>query len=578
MASKQFINSADNAVHETLSGLCTVYPGLNYHSLKRVVVRADFDERDKNKVSTICGGGSGHEPFAAGFVGRGMLSASVAGSVFAAPPPNNVLHALKCVRGNGGTLVIIPNYTGDCLNFGIAIERARQEGLKIAEIVIGDDCSISSSELGRAGRRGLVGMIFVMKIAGALSQRLKPLEEVHHHAQIVSENIATFGVGMRACSLPGQGPIFKLPDDEMEVGLGVHGEAGYDRMKIKNSREIVSIMLTSISQALSLTKGDDVAVIINNFGGTSQLEQGILAHDVAELMRKNEVNVVRTYSGMLMTSLDGAGVHVSVLKLPEVHEELYIQCLDDPTDAPCWPGCSLSRPIEFTPQLEKESHEIIRESGKRLENSGIKIFKECLKNACQAIIENEEILNNLDRGCGDGDCGTTHKTLANGILSSLESLKIPFPASLLMELSGIAEECMGGTSGAVYSLFFATSAAALVRNSEENWNKLIADAWRSGIDGVMKYSKARLGDRTMLDALEPAWKAFNDNSTKSLRDATNAAAEAARKGSAATEKMVPRAGRASYVKNSEFLTNVDAGAFGVVIWLTALSETLSKFQ
>ncbi|XP_015111947.1 uncharacterized protein LOC107037741 isoform X2 [Diachasma alloeum] len=544
MASKKFINSVDNVVHETLTGWCAVYPGLNYHSLKRVVVGSDYNGRDTKKVSIISGGGSGHEPFTA-----------------------------------AGTLVIIPNYTGDCLNFGIAIERARQEGLKIAEIVIGEDCSIPSTEQGRAGKRGLVGMLFVMKIAGALSQRSKSLEEIHQHAKIVSENIATYGVGLKACALPGQGPMFTLPDDEMEVGLGVHGEAGYNRMRIKEARDIVAIMLEKICQSLSLREGDDVAVIINNFGGTSQLEQGIVAHEVVDQLKKKRINPVRIYSGVLMTSLDSSGVHVSILKLPQAHRDLYIQCLDDPTEAPCWPGCKYSLPSKSTTQFGEESHATVPKMGKQLGNEATRILKECLRNACEAIAKNEEKLNNLDRGCGDGDCGSTHKTLADGIISSLETLKISHPASALIELSRIAEEHMGGTSGAVYSLFFATAAAALAKNSsEDNWTKLLANAWRSGIDGVMRYSKAQLGDRTMLDVLEPAWKAFNDNSTKSLKEALQAAAEAGQKGCAATEKMLPKAGRASYVKNTDFLTNVDAGAFGVVIWLTAVSETISKLQ
>ncbi|XP_063993832.1 triokinase/FMN cyclase-like [Diachasmimorpha longicaudata] len=577
MASKKFINSVDNVVHETLTGLCAVYPGLNYHSLKRVVLASNDNEKDRSKVSVICGGGSGHEPFSAGFVGTGMLNASIAGSVFAAPPPNHVLYALKSVQGNAGTLVIIPNYTGDCLNFGIAIERARQEGQKILEIVIGEDCSIPSNELGRAGKRGLVGMLFVIKIAGALSQRGKSLEDVHQHATIISENIATYGVGLTACSLPGQGPMFTLPDDEMEVGLGVHGEAGYNRMRIQEARDIVAIMLNRISQSLSLRRGDDIAVIINNFGGTSQLEQGIVAHEVVDYLKKKGINLLRIYSGVLMTSLDSTGIHVSIVKLPQAHKDLYIQCLDDPTEAPCWPGRSYSLPSNSTPQFTDESHVTVPEMGKQLGNEATKILRECLRNACQAITKNEEKLNNLDRGCGDGDCGSTHRKLAEGILSSLETFKISHPASLLIELSGIAEEGMGGTSGAVYSLFFATAATTLTQNSSKvNWNELLTDAWRSGIDGVMKYSKARPGDRTMLDALDPAQKAFDDNSTKPLKEALKAAADAAQKGCAATEKMLPKAGRASYVKNSDFLTNVDAGAFGVVIWLRAVVETLSK--
>ncbi|KAF7994103.1 hypothetical protein HCN44_011372 [Aphidius gifuensis] len=584
MASKKLINSVNNVVDESLSGLCTAYPQLDYHPNKRVVLSSNWndDKLNDKKIGIICGGGSGHEPFSAGFVGAGMLSASISGDVFAAPPPNNILHAIKCVTGNAGTIVVIPNYTGDCLNFGIAIEKAKQNGLKILDIVVDDDCSIPDDNLGRAGKRGLVGILFVIKIIGGLSKQEMTLETIYNHAKIISNNIATYGVGLSSCSLPGQGKMFQLPDDEIEIGLGVHGEAGYDRIKMKNINEIVEIMLTSINNKLSLKSNDSVAVIINNFGATSQLEQGIVVNEVVIQLKKMSVNPVRIYSGVLMTSLDSAGIHISIFKIPIDNKNLYISCLDDTTDAPSWPGCVYSFPRNKKINYQEDKHQVIKKTGRKLDDNKMEILEECLRSACENIIENEIKLNSLDRGCGDGDCGYTHKKLANGILRSFKTLEIAYPASLLTQLSWIAEECMGGTSGAVYSLFFTTAACSLSKSNEKNdkWDKLLSDAWKFGIDGIMKYSKARPGDRTMLDSLSPAYKIYNENILNNInfKVAIKNSADAARIGCEATKKMIPRAGRAAYVKQSEYFNNVDAGAFGVVVWLNAISDIIENYE
>ncbi|KAK0161994.1 hypothetical protein PV327_008378 [Microctonus hyperodae] len=578
MATKKFINSVNNVVDETLSGLCSTYPQLNYYPPKKVILSSEWNNHN-GKIAIISGGGSGHEPFAGGFVGRGMLTASIAGSVFAAPPANHILYALNCVCNHEGALVIVPNYTGDCLNFGLAIEKARQKGLKIVEIVIDDDCSIPLEKQGRAGKRGLVGILFVIKIVGALAEQGKSLEEIYNHAEIIAKNIATYGVALRPCSLPEHGPMFKMPEDEVEIGLGVHGEAGYDRIKMKSATEIVEIILENISKSLELMDYDSVIVLINNFGGVSQLEQGIVVHEVTTQLTKKNIKAMRVYSGVLMTSLDSAGVHVSILKLPKQYKDLYINCLDQKTDAPCWPGCSYSIPnVESKPDLlMKEECETIVSIGRKLNEHESALLKRCLENACNAIIEHRDKLNDLDRGCGDGDCGSTHSLLANGILSSLESLQVSYPATLLAELSKIAEECMGGTSGAVYSLLFTTGASALAEaNDKDDWRKSWSRAWRCAIDSVMKYSKARPGDRTMLDALNPAWEIFNKcaNNELTYEEAINLVAKSARNGCDATKKMNPNAGRASYVKQMEFLQDVDAGAFGVVIWIDAITKTL----
>ncbi|XP_051174082.1 triokinase/FMN cyclase-like isoform X2 [Leptopilina boulardi] len=483
MSKKNLINSVTTAVDESLTGLSMTFPRLDLHLKKRVVLEplwAEFSD----KVTIICGGGSGHEPFASGFVGSGMLNAAIAGSIFASPPPSHILYALKCVSINNkaGTLVIIPNYTGDCLNFAIAIEKAKVDGIKVNEVIAADDCSIPENELGRAGKRGLCGILFIMKIAGALAQRKYNLEEVTKFAKLVSQNIATYGVGLTACTLPGKGLMFEIPNDEIEFGLGVHGEAGYERKKLQNVNEIVSQILKKLIETLLIRSNDSIAIIVNNFGGLSQLETGIVVKEIVTQCQLFRIKPLRVYSGILMSSLDSVGIHISILKFPENEKEQIINCLDDSTDAPQWPGKSFTVPFESEKFSIKEETVIFHKLGKKFNEHEERLFKECLLKASQAIIDKENYINDLDRGCGDGDCGSTLKQLAEAIVTSVEDLSLSHAASVFMELSYIAEEKMGGTSGALYSLMFTLAGKELANCDNENWPQLWHNAWKTAIN------------------------------------------------------------------------------------------------
>ncbi|KAL6261264.1 hypothetical protein P5V15_008786 [Pogonomyrmex californicus] len=501
--SKNLINSVNDAVSETLSGLSYTYPQLEYHVSHRVVMSSDYRNR-QDKVALVCGGGSGHEPFAAGFVGSGMLTASIAGSIFSAPPSIHITYALQLIAENSkvGIVIVVPNYTGDCLNFGIAIEKARQADITVEEIIVGDDCSIPKDELSVAGKRGLVGMLFVIKIAGAFAKKGFSLHQVAEIARRVSQNIATYGVGLSACTIPGQGLMFELAQDEVECGMGVHGEAGYERIKLRTASELVTLMLKRICEALSLSANDSVAIIINNFGALSQLEQGIVVYEVVKQLRNMNIQPVRVYSGVLMTSLNSAGIHISLLKLTKEHGNVFVECLDEETTAPCWPGCNysvsstLTNSIPFRDTKKKEAEMI----GISLNVRDQHLIKSCLENASAAIIEKEAYLNELDRGCGDGDCGSTLKRFADGILNNLDNLPLTHPAALLSEIANIAEEHMGGTSGALYCLFFTAGAKMLAsfEQEEEDIRHVWFCAFRSGLNCLEKYGKAKAGDRTMV--------------------------------------------------------------------------------
>ncbi|XP_011869124.1 PREDICTED: bifunctional ATP-dependent dihydroxyacetone kinase/FAD-AMP lyase (cyclizing)-like isoform X2 [Vollenhovia emeryi] len=578
--SKNLINSLDDAVSEALSGLSYTYPQLEYHVSHRVVLSPDHRDR-RNKVALVCGGGSGHEPFAAGFVGSGMLTASIAGSIFAAPPSTHITYALRCIAENNkvGIMVVVPNYTGDCLNFGIAIEKARQTGVMVEEVIVDDDCSIPENERSVAGKRGLVGMLFVIKIAGALAEKGLPLCEVAEIARRVSQSTATYGIGLSACAVPGQGLMFELAQDEIECGMGVHGEAGYERIKLRTASELVTLMLKRICEALSLSANDSVAVIVNNFGALSQLEQGIVVHEVVNQLQGLGIQPVRVYSGILMTSLNSVGIHVSLLKLTESHGDVLVECLDEETTAPCWPGCaySISSALTSVPSKDAEKRKMGK-IGISLNARDQRLIESCLRDACAAIVEKEAYLNGLDRGCGDGDCGSTLKRFADGILSNLDSLSLSHPAALLAEMADIAEERMGGTSGALYCLFFTTAAKTLTSFAQgEDLRRVWHCAFRSGLNCLEKYGKARAGDRTMIDTMHGACTAYERLLEEAIfpGDFYDKIMAAAWEGCYSTRNMKPKAGRASYIKQAQYLTEVDAGAYAAAIWIAAIVQTIT---
>ncbi|XP_058808778.1 triokinase/FMN cyclase-like isoform X2 [Phymastichus coffea] len=476
---------------------------------------------------------------------------------------------------SAGCLVVIPNYTGDCLNFGLAIERARNSGLKVAQVIVGEDCSVPDNELGRAGKRALPGIMLVLKVAGALAEKGYSLENVTKYAQLVADDTASCSIGLTACTIPGRGRMFELADDEINFGQGLHGEAGYKRIKLQSASKIVAIMIDTIRKALKLQKEDSVVVLVNNFGGLSQLEQGVVVKEVVTQLQNMDILPLRVYCGLLMTSLDSAGMHVSILKLPEKDKVLLLDALDQQTEAPRWPGCSYSLPSNYYKVPIKEERPHKQTHGPTLTESQKVLLKNCLQEACEAIIAKEKVINELDLGCGDGDCGTTLKHLAVGAMSAIDQLSLFQPSSLLSELANIAEDRMGGTSGAIYSLMFTTAAAEMSKNEKvDNWIKVWSVTWRAGINGITKYSKARLGDKTMIDVLNPSLDELDKHLSLTYKEAAKIVAAKANECSKATKHMIPRAGRASYVKQEQYLKGMDAGAFAVATWINAIAEAL----
>ena len=325
---KKIINDPEHVVSEMLAGIEISDSSLRYIPGFEVIARR---EPNKEKVAIISGGGSGHEPAHAGYVGRGMLDAAVAGNVFASPSPDRILEAIHQVGGDKGVLMVIKNYSGDIMNFSMAAELAEMEGYKVMSVVTRDDVAVPESTYS-TGRRGIAGTVFVHKIAGAAAEAGRSLEEVRDVAQKVIDNTRSMGMAMSPCILPGVGkPGFMLADDEIEVGMGIHGEPGVERTSVKTSKELAEILCGHILADMDFS-GSDCAVMVNGLGGTPLMELYILTNDVNALLREKGINPVRWYVGNYMTSLEMSGCSVSLLRLDDEMKAY----LDAPAHTAAW--------------------------------------------------------------------------------------------------------------------------------------------------------------------------------------------------------------------------------------------------
>lgn len=325
---KKIINDPEHVVSEMLAGIEISDSSLKYIPGFEVIARR---EPNKEKVAIISGGGSGHEPAHAGYVGLGMLDAAVAGNVFASPSPDRILEAIHQVGGDKGVLMVIKNYSGDIMNFSMAAELAEMEGYKVMSVVTRDDVAVPESTYS-TGRRGIAGTVFVHKIAGAAAEAGRSLEEVRDVAQKVIDNTRSMGMAMSPCILPGVGkPGFVLADDEIEVGMGIHGEPGVERTSVKTSKELAEILCDHILADMDFS-GSDCAVMVNGLGGTPLMELYILTNDVNALLREKGINPVRWYVGNYMTSLEMSGCSVSLLRLDDEMKAY----LDAPAHTAAW--------------------------------------------------------------------------------------------------------------------------------------------------------------------------------------------------------------------------------------------------
>jgi len=325
---KKIINSTVNVVHELCEGMVKAYPQLlSWNNENNVLYRRELN---RNKVTLISGGGSGHEPAHGGFVGRGMLDAAVCGEVFSSPSIMQVYNAIRIAASERGVLLIIKNYSGDMMNFSGAADMAvEDDGIVVEKVCVNDDVAIRDN----ANRRGVAGTILVHKIAGAMAEEGASLLDVKRVAEKVIQNVRTMGVALEPCTVPAQGvPTFSLAPEEIEMGVGIHGEAGVYRGKMKTAAEIARELVSRILDDFALSNGDQVAVLINGLGGTPLQELFILNNEVRKIIDPKGIGVYRTFVGNMVTSIDMAGASVTLLKL----DQETMRLLDAPADTAAW--------------------------------------------------------------------------------------------------------------------------------------------------------------------------------------------------------------------------------------------------
>jgi dihydroxyacetone kinase-like protein len=325
---KKLINAPDNVVDEALAGMVAAHGDLIKVIEPNVVVRADAPRQ--GKVGVISGGGSGHEPMHGGFVGMGMLDAACPGAVFTSPVPDQMLAATKAVDGGAGVLHIVKNYTGDIMNFELAAELAQAEGIEVTSVVIADDVAVQDS-LYTAGRRGVGGTVLAEKIVGAAAEEGQDLAAVTALCRRVQDNVRSMGMALTSCTVPAAGkPTFEIGDDEMEIGIGIHGEPGRERRKLGSADEITEALMGPILDDAGFTSGDRVLAFVNGMGGTPLIELYVVYNKVAKMCADRGVTIARNLVGSYITSLEMAGCSITLLKL----DDEMIRLWDAPVKTP----------------------------------------------------------------------------------------------------------------------------------------------------------------------------------------------------------------------------------------------------
>ncbi|XP_050526657.1 triokinase/FMN cyclase-like isoform X2 [Daktulosphaira vitifoliae] len=511
-----------------------------------------------------------------------MLSACVSGHVFTCCSSLNIYQAIKYLHNyskKSAILLIVANYTGDVFNFGLACEKAKKlDNIEVAEIVIADDCSRSG---GKVGKRGMCGLLYVLKILGAMARQGSSLAELVVVGKNLNSKMASLGLCASSCNIPGEEPSFILNRGEFEFGVGLHGEAGTSRIKVSDSRELIYLAVDKICNTLKLNESSVVCLIINNLGTVSHIELGAIAKYTKEYFDSLKIEIRRLFIGTFIVSLNMYGFQLSVLDVTNNQE--WIDCIDEETSAFAWPGSHMSVKIDKRaadvieiPTLEK----LPTNQGARITEQNALIFKKMLKTIGEVMLDNVEYLNKLDQEIGDGDNGTTISRFASELLNVLDKLPLRYPASVLNSLALICEDKMGGASGALYSLLLYGASGHLASSDRLDWTGALSQALKT----AMKYSSARKGDKTMFDPLIAIEEVFKDYNSKLLSNPDEGvyakvieiALNKVQSVCNDLKGIKAEFGKASYVESVTSIGKMDAGAQGVALWFEAISNTLMK--
>lgn len=586
---KKIINKPETVVMEMCNGIAMAHPELEFLKKYKVIKKKNIN---KNKVSLISGGGSGHEPAHAGFVGKGMLDAAVCGDVFASPSQIQIYNAIKETASNKGTLLIIKNYSGDIMNFRNAAHLAIEDGLIVDYIKVDDDIAVEDS-LYTVGRRGVAGTVLVHKIAGAAAELGMSLHEVKEVAQKAANNVRSLGFALTSCTVPAKGtPTFQLEEDEIEFGVGIHGEPGVRREKTSSADELAKKMVNDILADMKIedSNEEEIALMINGFGGTPLQELYLLNNSVIRELAKRNIKICTAFVGNYMTSIDMAGASVSIMKLDNELKHLLSQI----SEAPGFKVSGAFAPVEYTDIYEDENNtddsNVCFEVQTNKDFSNIEDYRFTLENMIyvvdkmsEIIIKNEVPFCELDSYAGDGDFGMS---VAKGFkqlkrewanILSIEDLTI---GKFLNECSMVIMEYCGGASGPIWGSAF-RAAGRYVGDKDELTVLNFANMMDAAVNGVQATGErsfgrgAGVGDKTLIDALVPcanSWElSVKENDT--FKEAFEKAARKAVEGAEATKEIVARMGRAGTV-GERSLGYPDAGAHALGVIFTEISNDL----
>ncbi|ATO18343.1 dihydroxyacetone kinase [Acinetobacter sp. LoGeW2-3] len=572
---KKLMNDAENIVVEMCKGFVLAHPELAFNESYKIISRK---EKHQN-VALISGGGSGHEPAHAGFVGQGMLDAAVCGDVFASPSQIQVYKALQQVATDKGILMIIKNYSGDMMNFQNGAALATEDGIKVDYVKVADDIAVKDS-LYTVGRRGVAGTVFVHKIAGAAASKGYELARVKELAQKAADNVISLGFAYSSCTVPAKGtPTFTLADDEMEYGVGIHGEPGIRREKILPSKELAQ----RIVDDLFLDRPDltEVAVLVNGFGTTPLQELYVFNNDVCEHLASKGIKIYRTFVGNYMTSIDMAGASVSLLA---VDDELKTY-LDAEANTPAFKmDGSPALPFEFAAKGQTATRTVNTDVETHPEHAVIANEQFTIENmryvvdvmsAC--IIKNEVPFCELDAHAGDGDFGMS---VAKGFKQLKrqwhELVQAEQMDDFLLNCSMIIMEHCGGASGPIWGSAF-RAASKSIKGKTTLSVADFAEMLQAAVKGIQVTGErsfgrgAVVGDKTLIDALVPCADSWSANTDKTFKENFVLGAQAAVAGAESTKDIVARMGRAGTVGDRS-LGYPDAGAHGLGVIFTDIAE------
>jgi triose/dihydroxyacetone kinase / FAD-AMP lyase (cyclizing) len=565
---KKLINDPNRVTREMLEGVVAINPALAMLNDDTVVVRSDLAQwRKKGYVAIISGGGAGHEPAHAGYVGEGMLTAAVSGEVFTSPSTDAVLSAIRACATSAGVLLIIKNYTGDRLNFGLAAELARAEGIPTDVVIVADDAAFEQKDGEVNNRRGIAGTVLVHKVAGAAAAAGLTLEEVKVEASRAAYAVRTMGVGLSACTVPAVGsPGFELAENEIEFGLGIHGERGVRRGSLVPADEIAAQLVNRLIEDSASAAGSSVVLLVNNLGATPLMELAIVARAALHELRARNVRVERVWCGTFLSAIDMAGCSISIMPV----DALRLTRLDAGTAAPGWTKAPEMPANPEPARIRSQAASVDALSSAQTDGAKDPMLRGKLQQVATALLAAETKLTALDQAVGDGDLGISMSRAAHAIQDNLDTLSAQPVATALMSLSNIMRRVIAGSSGPFYAVGLGRAAARLKAGD----GSLLA--WAAAFDGacdaISELGGANPGDRTMLDALYPAAAAFRKAAERGAPwiEAVDEAVSAAEQGARETAHLLPRRGRSVYI-GERALGSPDPGAEAVAVWLAAIT-------